>query len=313
MTSEPRVLAITGASSGIGRAVALEAAAHGDHVVLAARDRASLERVARECESAGAASTLVVPTDVGDDAAVARCFATILDRHGRVDVAFSCAAVIAYGRTEEIPPEVFDAVLRTNLIGSVNVSRHAITQMRHQRHGTLVLVGSVAGHVASPQMSPYILSKWGIRALARQLRIENRDERDVTISYVAPGGVDTPIYEQAANYSGHAGRPPPPVATPEKVARILLRQLEGRTRTHTAWTNHPVQLGFAVVPRLFDALAGPFFRLVVSDRTRVVGPTTGNVLAAHGARERVRGDQGSAWAAIARNVVATVRREEHTR
>ena len=307
MTSGPRVVLVTGASSGIGRAVVLEAAAAGDHLVLAARDQASLDGVAKECESAGAASALVVPTDVGDDSSVARCFAKATDRHGRVDAVVSCAAVIAYGRTEEIPVEVFDGVLRTNLTGSVNVARHALVHMRQQHRGTLVLVGSVAGHVASPQMTPYVVSKWGIRALARQLRIENRDLGDVSIAYVAPGGVDTPIYEQAANYAGFAGRPPPPVATPEKVARVILGRLGGRGRTHTTWTNHPIRLGFMVVPKVFDALAGPFFRLVVSDRARTVATTTGNVFEANAERERLRGDAGSAMAAVARNVVATIR------
>jgi NAD(P)-dependent dehydrogenase (short-subunit alcohol dehydrogenase family) len=306
--AEPRVVLVTGASSGIGRAVALTSGADGDHLVLASRDESALQQVARLCEKAGAASALVAPADVGDDTAVARCVELALERHGRVDAVVHCAAVLAYGRTEQIPADVFDAVLRTNLIGSVNVVRHAVAQMRRQQHGTVVLVGSIAGHVASPHMSPYILSKWGIRALARQLAIENRDMDEVRIVYVAPGGVDTPIYEQAANYHGFAGRPPPPIASPEKVARTIVRRLDGRgRRAHTAWTNHPIRVGFTALPRLFDALANPFFRLVVSDRTQHVEATTGNVFRPDGSHERTHGDQGGPWAAVAKNVVATAR------
>ena len=307
MRNEPRVVLVTGASSGIGRAVALACAAEGDDVVLVARDEPVLHQVAQACEKAGAASTLVTSADVGDDAAVARCVGLAMERHGQIDAVVHCAAVLAYGRTEQIPAGIFDAVLRTNLIGSVNVVRHAVAQMRRQQHGTLVLVGSIAGHVASPQMSPYVLSKWGIRILARQLAIENRDMDDVRIVYVAPGGVDTPIYAQAANYHGHAGRPPPPIASPEKVARAIVRRLDGqgRRRAHTAWTNHPIRVGFTALPRLFDAMANPFFRLVVSDRTQQVEATTGNVLHPVGSHERTHGDQRGPWAAIARNVVAT--------
>jgi len=301
------VLLITGASSGIGRAVALAAGADGQHLVLAAREEAALNEVARRCDSAGAASTLVTATDVGDDPAVARCFSSVVEHHGRVDAVIHCAAVLAYGRTEEIPADVFDAVLRTNVTGSINVARHALVQMRHQQRGSIVLVGSIAGHVASPQMSPYIISKWVTRALARQLEIENRDMDEINIAYVAPGGVDTPIYEHAANYAGFAGRPPPPVATPEKVARTILARLDRSGRTHTAWTNHPIRVGFTMMPRLFDALSNPFFRLVVSDRTQAVATTSGNVHEPIGMRERVHGDRGGPWGAIVKNVAAAIK------
>jgi len=307
VNSDPRVLLVTGASSGIGRAVALAAGADGEHLVLAARDELSLREVAGMCERAGAASTLVVATDVGDDTTVARCFSSVVERHGRIDAVIHCATVLAYGRTEEIPADVFDAVLRTNVSGSLNVARHALVQMRRQQHGTIVLVGSIAGHVASPQMSPYIISKWVTRALARQLSIENRDMRGVKIAYVAPGGVDTPIYEHAANYTGFAGRPPPPVATPEKVAGTILGRLDRGGRSHTAWTNHPIRVGFTMLPRLFDALSNPFFRLVVSDRTEAVEATAGNVLEPMAMRERVRGDRGGPWTTIVKNVAATIK------
>lgn len=311
--TDARVTLVTGATSGIGRAVALAAASDGQHLVLTAREESALHRIARQCDVAGAASTLVIATDVGDDVAVARCFSSAVDRHGRVDAVIHCAAVLAYGRTEEIPTDVFDAVLRTNVTGTINVARHAVTQLRRQQRGTIVLVGSIAGHVASPQMSPYIVSKWVTRAVARQLTIENRDMREMRILYVAPGGVDTPIYEQAANFSGYAGRPPPPVATPEKVAGEILNRLDRGGQAHTAWTNHPIRAGFTMTPRLFDALAGPFYRLVASDRNRPVEPTTGNVFAPARADDHRHGSQDRPWSTIAKNVVATAARRRGSR
>ena len=216
--THPRVVLITGASSGIGRAVAHRAASAGDNVILAARGATALEETARECEAAGARSVMVSPIDVGDDDAVGSCVRTIVAEHGRIDAIIHCAGVVAFGRTEDIPVDVFDRVLVTNVIGSVNVARHAISRFREQDHGSLVLMGSVIGHAAAPRMTPYAVSKWGVRALARQLQIENRDKPDVAISYVAPGMVDTPIWRQAANYTGQEASPPPPVASPEQVA-----------------------------------------------------------------------------------------------
>lgn len=280
MTDRGRVVLVTGASSGIGRATALRAAASHDHVVLVARGVQSLEQVAAECTAAGAASAMVVPTDVGHDEQVAACFATVLETHGAVDAVVHAAGVVAYGRTEDVPAEVFDGVLRTNLAGSVNVARHALPVLRRQGHGTLVLTGSVIGHVAVPSMSPYVLSKWGVRALARQLQIENRDVPGVHIAYVAPGGVDTPIYVQAASYDGFLGRPPPPVAGPDKVARTMLRLLDRpRARTQVNVSNHVLRLGFSALPPVYDAMVGPLFRVVALDQTRRVAATAGNVLA----------------------------------
>ena len=305
MTPAPRVLVVTGASSGIGRAVALQSAEAGDHIVLVARGEPPLQQVARECEARGAASTLVLPADVGDDAEVEKAFTAVTSQHGGIDAVVHCAGVVAYGRTEEVPVEVFDGVLRTNLIGSVNVARHAIPVMRRQRAGSFVLFGSVIGHISVPGMSAYVLTKWGVRALARQLQVENRDLDDLTIAYIAPGGVDTPIYEQAANYDGFAGRPPPPVLSPERVARIALRRLERhRSRTQIGVANDLMRFGFNVVPWAFDMLVGPLYRLMASDRTTRVEPTEGNVLESKFAGNQLHGAQGNAVIGLGRNVVA---------
>jgi short-subunit dehydrogenase len=309
VTRDTRVVVVTGASSGIGRATALQASDEGDHVALVARGASALEVVAQECRDRGAASVMVVPTDVGDDAAVAACFAQVVERHGVLDAVVHSAGVVAYGRTEQIPADVFDGVLRTNLIGSVNVSRHALPVLRQQQAGTLVLIGSLIGHIAVPSMSPYVLSKWGVRALARQLQVENRDLKHVHVAYVSPGGVDTPIYEQAATYDGFVGRPPPPVAGPEKVARIALKRIDRpRARTQVNLSNDVVRLGFSAFPGVFDRLVGPLFRLAAMEDTTPVAPTPGNVLASVEDGNSLRGRQGNPFVGIARNAAALVRR-----
>jgi short-subunit dehydrogenase len=302
-----RTILVTGASSGIGRAAALQAAEAGDHLVLVARDRPTLDEVARHCQASGAASVLVQYVDVGDDSAVAECFAAAYDRHQQLDAVLHCAGVVAYGRTEEVPVEVFDGVLRTNLHGSVNVARHAIARMRPQERGSIVLVGSLIGHIAVPSMSPYVVSKWGVRALARQLQIENRDLRHLSIAYVAPGGVDTPIYEQGANYSGFVGRPPPPVDSPEHAARVVLKRIDNhRARTQTGLANDFIRFGFSAMPWAYDLLVGPLFRLAASDRTRPVADGPGNVLAPNGAGNGLRGNHDKAVIGIGKNLVAHI-------
>lgn len=304
--SEPRVVLVTGASSGIGRATALQAASEGDHVVLVARGKGALDLVAAQARDAGAASTLVVPTDVGDDAQVRDCVAAVMERHERLDVVVNSAGVVAYGRAEEVPAEVFDGVLRTNLHGSVNVARHVLPVLQRQGAGSLVLVGSVIGHVAVPSMSAYAVSKWGVRALAEHLRLENPDVR---IVYVAPGGVDTPIYSQAANVAGFEGRPPPPVATPERTARQVLARVEHRRGgPQLTVANHLLRFGFTFLHPVYVRIVRPFFGVAAVDLTRPVAAHDGNVLRSVPDGNHLRGDHGNALLGIVRNLALRLRR-----
>jgi NAD(P)-dependent dehydrogenase (short-subunit alcohol dehydrogenase family) len=303
------VVVVTGASSGIGRATALEAARRGAHVVLAARSAPALRSAAAECETAGAASALAIPTDVGVDDDVRAMVATTLERHGRVDVVVSNAGVVSYGRVEAVPAEVFDRVLRTNLLGAANVARHVVPVLRRQQSGTLVYVGSVIGHVAVPSLTAYAVSKWGLRSLVHQLRLENRDLRDVHIGYVAPGGVDTPIYREAANYGGWEARPPPPYARPEHVAlQILARVGRQRRREQLSLANDFVRFGFTCLPGAYDHLIGPMCQLLSVDLGRPAPATTGNVLRSRETGHQVSGDHGRVLRGVATNVSALVRR-----
>ncbi len=297
-----RVVLVTGASSGIGLATAVAASRAGHHVVLAARDEAALQRAEDLCRAAGAASTRVVPTDVGEDADVRRCVAEALEVTGHLDVVVNAAGVVSYGRTEVIPLEVFDAVVRTNLLGAVNLARHVVPVLRGQQHGTFVLVGSVIGHIGVPGMSPYVVSKWA-RALARQLQLENRDLRGLYVVYLAPGGVDTPIHRLAGNYAGYVGRPPPPVTTPERVAARILRTVDRpRQRVQVGLANDVMRLGFTAFPRVFDLLVGPLFAEAGQDLTEPVAPGPGNVLWPTPDSYGLRGRQGNPLVGIARNL-----------
>lgn len=310
----PRVVLVTGASSGIGEAVAHRVARRGDHLVLLARGREALERVARDCESLGAASVAVEPTDVGDDAQVAAAVAATMTRHGRIDVVVGAAGVVAYGRLDEVPADVFDKVVRTNLIGSVNLARHTLPVLRGQDDGAMVLVGSVVGHIAVPGMAAYVISKWGVHGLVRQLQVDSRDRKGVRIGYVAPGGVDTPIYRQAATYSSAVGRPPFPVTTPERIAAQVVDVAEGRRRGGQASiANDVIRFGFNVVPWAYDRMVGPLFSVAAQDLTVPVRTGPGNVLATRQEHNGLRGGHGNALVAVGANVAELVRRRVRAR
>lgn len=305
----PRVVLVTGASSGIGEAVVRQAAQRGDHVVLVGRAPEALARVADDCADLGAASTLFAAADVSDDAQVASAVAAALARHGRLDVVVSCAGVVAYGRIPDVPVEVFDQVLATNLNGPVNLARHVLPVLRDQAEGSLVLVGSLIGHIAVPDMAAYVLSKWGVRALVRQLRVDNRDRPGVRIGYVAPGGVDTPIYRQAATYGDSVGRPPFPVDPPERVADRVLTVADHPWRGgQVGLSNDVIRLGFNVLPWAYDRLVGPLFKVVAQDLVRPVVHGPGNVLAPRQELDRLRGGYGNALLGVGANLAQVVRR-----
>lgn len=257
------VVVVTGASSGIGRATALLAAEERHHVVLVARNEEKLDKVAAECGERGAASMLVAPTDVGDDEAVAWMIEQVLEEHGRIDAVLHCAGQVTYGRVEDTTAEHFEQVVRVNLLGSASVARHVVPVLRRQARGDLVLVGSLLGHIAVPEMSPYVVSKWGVRALARQLKIENGDLPHVHVSHVSPGSVDTEIYGNALHDAGMVNTAPPPTISPERVAQVILGQIGSRrSDVQTAWSNYALVAAFRLAPPIYDRLVGPVFDLV---------------------------------------------------
>jgi short-subunit dehydrogenase len=290
-----RVVVITGASSGIGRATAHLLAARGDRLVLAARSAETLEQVRQECVGRGAEEVVVVPTDVGDRDAVDALLQTAASRFGRVDAVVHAASVLAYGRFEDVPADVFDRILTTNVTGTANVARAALRTFDDSHDTALVVVGSVLGKITTPYMSPYGTSKWAIQGLVRTLQIEARERPRVGISLVSPGGVNTPIYEQAGSYTGHAGHPPPPVYSPERVATAIVAALERPGRDITVgFANAVMVAGFRLLPGVFDLLVGPLMRLAGQGRASV-DPHPGNVFEPIPEREAVHGRWPRIW------------------
>lgn len=280
---ENDVVMITGASSGIGREVAHQLARRGTHLVLVARGAAGLEKVAAECLEAGAGSADVVPCDVGDHQQVEEAVRQVMQQHGRLDGVVNAAGVFAAGRATTIPVDVFDAVIRTNLLGSANVARATLPVLAARDSGTLVLFGSLLGHVTAPFIAPYVVSKWGVRGLARVLEAEVRDA-DVRVEYVAPAGVDTAIYRRAANYLGRALQAPPPLTPPETVAADVVALLDGRrpgrfTAPLPRLFHVAARVGFSLLPAAaFDAIAALALNKIAVDHSEAHEPDPGAVL-----------------------------------
>lgn len=278
---------LTGASSGIGLATARALAAPGTGLVLVARDEARLEQAGQQCRQAGA-QCLTLTADVRDAAAVERAFSLGAQRFGRIDGVVHAAAVAAYGRFEDVPAEVFDATHDTNLLGTANVARCALAQFRSQGGGNIVFLGSLLGDVAVPYMSPYVSAKWGVHALVRILQVETRGQ-NIGVTLVSPGGVDTPIYDNAATFLGVTGQPPGPVQSAEQVAARVVRGLHRPQRQlQSGALNRLARLGFRTSPLLFDVVIGPFMRS--QGLRRDPHPhSTGNVLQATPGRPRTEG------------------------
>jgi NAD(P)-dependent dehydrogenase (short-subunit alcohol dehydrogenase family) len=268
-----RVVVLTGASSGIGRAAAREFAARGDRLVLAARGQADLEAVA----AAVGGDPLVLSVDVTIREDVEKLAAAAVERFGRIDVWVDTAAVMAYGRFEDIPAEVFDRVVTTDLLGPANVARAALRQFRAQGRGTLILTSSLLAHISTPYMSAYVAAKWGLRGLTRSLRLETRDAPGIEVCSLAPGSVDTPIYTSAANYAGFVGRPPPPVDSARRVGRKIAALADRpRARVSVGAANQVVELGFVALSPVYDVLVGPMMQRLGLSRERTE-PRVGNV------------------------------------
>jgi short-subunit dehydrogenase len=216
-----KVVVITGASSGIGKAGALALADQDARLVLAARRQKELEDTAAACRARGA-EVITVPTDVAEEAQVQVLARRAIDSFGRIDVWFNNAGMDAFGRFEDIPPETFARVLQINLMGMIHGARAALPHFLERGSGILINNASLVGNCPSPFHSPYVASKFAIRGFSFALRQEVMHLPNVHVCVLSPASIDTPLWQRSANYSGRAIKPLDPVHPVEQVATVLV-------------------------------------------------------------------------------------------
>jgi NAD(P)-dependent dehydrogenase (short-subunit alcohol dehydrogenase family) len=283
------VVLVTGASSGIGRASAIAFAGRGASLVLVSRSATTLAEAAVDCRAAGAEAVECVPADVLDPEAVQAAVDRATGTFGRLDVVVHAATVMAYGRIEDLDRDVFERVVDTAIVGTFHVFQSALPVLRAQERGHIIVVSSLLASITTPTMGAYVTAKWGQLGLIRTLQQELRDLPDVHVSAVAPGGVATPIYTQAATILGNSAHPPPPVYTPERVARAVVdRVANPRRLKQSGFANPLIIAGFRLFPPVFDALVAPLLKIFSMGRDTVAA-TTGNVFGPVPEKEATRG------------------------
>jgi short-subunit dehydrogenase len=191
MILKGKTAVVTGASSGIGKAVALELARRGANVVLAARRIAELDSVAASCRAFGVSATTVV-TDVRDTDACARLIAAA----GRVDVLINNAGFAIFDLIERARPAELEEMMATNYFGAVWCTQAVLPQMLERREGTIVNVASIAGIMGYGRMGGYCATKFAMIGFSEALRDEVLG-RGVRVATVCPGTTETEFFVKA--------------------------------------------------------------------------------------------------------------------
>jgi NAD(P)-dependent dehydrogenase (short-subunit alcohol dehydrogenase family) len=187
-----KVALITGAGSGIGRAVAVKLQGAGYDVVLAGRRADELEKTAAEAVSGGG-RVLVVPTDVTDQASVKAAFAKARETFGRLDVLFNNAGTFAVGTPlEDIPLDVWKRVVDVNLTGAFLCAQEAIRLMKAQspKGGRIINNGSISAAVPRPLSAPYTATKHAITGLTKSIALDGRAD-NIACSQIDIGNAAT--------------------------------------------------------------------------------------------------------------------------
>lgn len=218
---EGQVVVVTGASTGLGRASAVELARVGARVIIAGRRAETLEDTALKCREVGGEAIPVV-TDVTDEGQVAHLASRALELDGTVAVWVNNAGVTAFGSLEGSPLADHRRVIETNLWGAVYGARAIVPIFRRQGRGVLINVGSILSKVGQPFVPSYVISKFALQGLSEALRSELADEPGIHVCTLLPYAIDTPHFQVGANLMGRQPHAMPPTQSPEKVARALV-------------------------------------------------------------------------------------------
>jgi len=226
-----KVALITGASAGIGAALARELARDGADLVLTARREDRLRDLAREIEATGR-HAIVVACDVTRDGDLERAVAAAVARYGRLDIAIANAGFGVVNRVEELSLDDYRRQMETNVFGVLRTLYASLPELRKTR-GHFVVIGSVAGHVPTPVTSAYCMSKFAVRGFAESIHDELAAE-GISVTLVSPGFVDSDIRRVDNHGAVHEGAPDPVPAwlrmPTDRAARTIVRAIRRRRR-----------------------------------------------------------------------------------
>ncbi len=285
MPDNERVLIVTGASSGIGAALARAAAGDGYRVAIVARRAGRLEEVARAIRESGG-TVLLLAGDVTAGDLPARIVNTTLGSFGRIDVVVNNAGGGALGSLLEQSDAAIETQWRTHVVAPLRISRAALPHLEATR-GQLVFLGSGIARVPLSNYGAYALAKAAIRAAASQLRRELRD-RGVAVTYVDPGLVATEFHKAMGIERANEV----PAASPERVARAILRGIARRSAVVNAV---PLHTAGAILGEWFGTLADEFIISRLTPRGAAAAPP---VILSEGRSVTPSGVEGSFEAAL---------------
>ena len=247
-----QVLVVSGASSGIGRAVARAAGARGARVVVAARNAEALERAVGEIEAAGGEG-LAVPGEAASEADAQSLCARAAERFGRIDTFVDCVMVTVYAEVEQLELDELRRVLDVNFLGRAYAYRAALPHLKASA-GTFIDVNSALAYRGIPLQAAYCASKAAARTYFESARVELEKQRaGVDVCLVLPGGINTPQFDRGRQKLGEQPQPIPPIYQPELVAEAVLHCAERPERElPVTWAAQKLLWGQKLSPRAAD-------------------------------------------------------------
>jgi short-subunit dehydrogenase len=224
MSLQGKVIVITGASAGIGRATALALAKERTSLVLTARRAERLEELRKETEALGA-SCLIVPADVSKEENVHGVINQALLRFGRIDVLVNNAGSGMVGTLEETTPEIMEKIWRTNFMSTFYGIRNVVPVMKKQGGGHIVTVSSVVGKRATPLNAAYCSTKFAQVGLMESARMELR-KYNILCTLIYPGSTESEFLKAQENPGRRAVRRHGPVQTSDQVATKIVQAIK---------------------------------------------------------------------------------------
>jgi NAD(P)-dependent dehydrogenase (short-subunit alcohol dehydrogenase family) len=250
-----QVVAIIGASSGIGRETALQFAKKGAKIVVSARNELGLNSLVAEIQAFGG-EAIAIKGDVADFEQVKAIADYTVEQYGRLDTWVHCAASGILAPFAEITPEEFKRVIDVTLMGQVYGAMAALPYLKQEGRGAMIHISSMEGRRALPLQSPYSTAKHGLEGFLESLRVElQHDKLPISVTSIKPAVINTPFYNHVLTKLGVKPTGLPPYYSPKLVAQAILHTAEHPTRDFIVGdVGRILDIAQRLSPELMDAI-----------------------------------------------------------